>query len=465
MDQGMWTYDNRLRRRRFLQVTGLGLGAISAATLVQACGSDDKEKAAGQATASQPGAASEAAGGKKLSGNLTFLMWSHFVPAYDKWFDEFATNWGKANNVNMRVDHIPHLELPARQAAEVAAQGGHDVIQFAGTAGPNLFQKHLEDQDELMGRLEKEKGGWEDTARNLAFVNGHWKVFPDFFIRFPVLYREDLFKQEALSAPETWEDLLNSGRKLKPKGHPGGIGYVANHVDANASARAILWSFGGKYVDKDGKTVALDSRETREALRFGKALFDEAMTPEVLAWDDSANNRFLASGKGAWIHNPISAYLSIKPENPELFKNINIALTPKGPADRRTGVSPNTFGIWKFANNKDAARAFLSHYADSWMEGFRASNGYNHPMLKGWATKPMPILGDGDDPKLRILQDFAPLAGFMGWPGPVTPAADEVWQTFLIPQMFGKVVQGKSIDDAIKETEAAIKKVYDKHKS
>lgn len=460
MDQDTWKRAARpMPRRGFLRLTGLGLGAVSAASLLQACGSDSGDKSGKEA---QPAAGGQA-GTKKLGGQLSILMWSHFVPSYDKWFDQFAQDWGKANNVSVRVDHIPHLELPARQQSEVSAQAGHDIMQFAGTAGANLFQKHLEDQDTLMNRLDKEKGGWEQVAKNLAFVNGHWKAFPDFFIRFPILYREDLFKQEGLNAPDTWDDLLNSGRKLKPKGHPGGIGYVANHVDANASSRAILWSFGAKYVEKDGKTIALNSKETREALKFGKALFDEAMTPEVLAWNDASNNQFLASGKGAWIHNPISAYLSIKTENPELFKNIGIALTPKGPADRRTGVSPDTFGIWKFASNKDAAHAFLSYYADNWLDGFKASSGYNHPMLKGWATKPMPILGDGDDPKLRLLQDFAPYVGFMGYPGPVTPAADEVWQNFYIPQMFGKVVQGKPIDDVIKETEDTLKKIYAKY--
>src|SRR6185503_11401838 len=52
---------------------------------------------------------------------LRILQWSHFIPAYDTWFDNFAKAWGDKNGVKVRVDHIPHLELPARMAAEFAA--------------------------------------------------------------------------------------------------------------------------------------------------------------------------------------------------------------------------------------------------------------------------------------------------------------------------------------------------------
>ncbi len=64
--------------------------------------------------------------------SLRILMWSHFVPAYDAWLDDFARKWGQQNGVRVRIDHIPHLELPARYAAEFAAGAGHDLIYFVG---------------------------------------------------------------------------------------------------------------------------------------------------------------------------------------------------------------------------------------------------------------------------------------------------------------------------------------------
>ncbi len=463
MDANTWKRAARpLPRRRFLQVAGLSVGAASAAAVLAACGGGGESKQpSGQAA---PGAAQP--GAKKLGGDLKILMWSHFVPAYDQWFDKFAKDWGAANGVNVRVDHIPHLQLPARHAAEIASQAGHDIVQFALAVGggAHFYAKHLEDLDDIVAKVGEEKGGWTDFARRTSFVDGHWKTFPDFFIRFPILYREDLWAEIGMpKGPDTWEDILNGGRKLKAMGFPGGFG-INNHADSNSTLHAILWSYGAKTVQEDGKTVAINSKETREALRIVKAIFDEAMTPEVLAWDDSSNNTLLASGKGSWIHNPISASLSIKNDkNLELYNKIGIANTPKGPVDRRTYTPVNVFGIWKFANNKDAARAFLQHYAANWMEGYKASVSYDEPMLKGWIDEGFKWVATLDDPKLRTLTDFSSYAAMNGYPGPDTPAAEEVFQTYVIPQMFAKYVRGGNIDDVVKDTEAQIKKIYDKY--
>src|SRR5262249_57374087 len=86
---------------------------------------------------------------------LRILQWSHFVPQYDTWFDGFAKDWGKKNGITVTVDHIPHLELPARAAAQLAAGAGHDLIMFNGFGGPHLFEKHLLDLRGLIDELKK----------------------------------------------------------------------------------------------------------------------------------------------------------------------------------------------------------------------------------------------------------------------------------------------------------------------
>src|SRR2546423_981635 len=76
--------------------------------------------------------------------SLRILQWSHFVPAYDTWFDEFVKKWCEQAGVKVRVDRIPHLELPPRFAAEFAAGAGHDLIYFVGTILTALYHKNLE---------------------------------------------------------------------------------------------------------------------------------------------------------------------------------------------------------------------------------------------------------------------------------------------------------------------------------
>src|SRR5262249_17503334 len=158
------------------------------------------------------------------------------------------------------------------------------------------------------------------------------------------------------------------------------------------SYRSILWSYGASECDESGKNVTLNSKQTLEAVKFVRALYKEAMEPEVLSWDDASNNRCLASGLRSCIHNPISAPRSIQTANPELAEKISIRTPPAGPARRLAGSSPNSYGIWRFARNKDTAIEFLRHYAGHWVEAFEASTGYNHPLFANIVPQPMPIL-------------------------------------------------------------------------
>src|SRR5437879_1282305 len=63
------------------------------------------------------------------------LQWSHFVPTYDVWFDKYAKDWETSHGVDVTVDHINIADLGTRANAEVAAQQGHDLVQFLSPPG------------------------------------------------------------------------------------------------------------------------------------------------------------------------------------------------------------------------------------------------------------------------------------------------------------------------------------------
>src|SRR5438132_454358 len=70
--------------------------------------------------------------GRWLKGDLSIIQWAHFVPAYDVWFDKtWAVNWGQANDVQVKVDHILNTLLPARMSAEAAAGHPLGIVQSA----------------------------------------------------------------------------------------------------------------------------------------------------------------------------------------------------------------------------------------------------------------------------------------------------------------------------------------------
>ena len=392
---------------------------------------------------------------------LSILCWSHFVPAYDKWFDQFGQEWAAKNNVKVTIDHIPHLNLAAKIAAEIATQSGHDIVQLAAS-GTEKFAPALLDVHDLADKIGKKYGGWTPLAQNYSEVKGRYHSIPDYFIDFPGLYRKDLWTEHAgmPNGPDSWEDLRTGGAKLKAKGFPIGIG-LAHHDDSRASWRAIMWSYGAAEVAKDGKTITYNSKEMREALKFNKALYKEAMTPEVLAWDDASNNRFLASGRGSWIHNPISAYRSIEGQNKELADKIYVQLSPRGPVTRRSFANCRAYGVTKFSKNVDGAKAFLEALVDNYREGAKASTGYNMPFLKEFAKPPLPIISE--TPKLKPLEQDAEYHFTTGYPGPLTPAADEVYQQFVMVDALAQFCADKlDLEQAVKWGEEKIKSIYAK---
>jgi multiple sugar transport system substrate-binding protein len=425
------------RRREFLKTAGVGVAGASLATMLSA------RRAPAQ-----------------LKGtSLRILQWSHFVPAYDAWFDEFVKKWGDANGVKVRVDRIPHLELPSRIAAEFAAGAGHDLIYFVGTILTGLYYKNLIDVTDIVERAGKKWGGWIPSATPIAFVEGRWHAFPDFYIVAPMLWRKDLFEQEGLKPPDTWDLARVAARTLKPKGHPTGLAF-SHCNDSNLFMRSYLFSHGAR--ESDGKNVLLDSKEMREGLKALKALFDEGMTPEVFSWDDASDNRYLASGVACWIHDAISAYRTTEDTNPKVFQNTHLALEPQGLSGKRVSIAnPNAYAIWKFAKNVQGAKEFLLHLSENWQESMVGSRGYNMPFLRDAYKKPMPVIGS--DPKLQILQDFPDIVAFAGYPGPFTPPTQEVVATFIFPDMCTRVARGQSPDEAIKWAVGEYKRIYSKY--
>src|SRR5437879_3149254 len=103
----------------------------------------------------------------KAAGQLKILQWSHFVPAYDKWFDPWAKEWGSKRGVEVTVDHVGFADVVPRATAEVAAQSGHDVHMFLGLA--SAFEEHVIDLKDVVATLEKKHGKQVELAHRSTY--------------------------------------------------------------------------------------------------------------------------------------------------------------------------------------------------------------------------------------------------------------------------------------------------------
>jgi multiple sugar transport system substrate-binding protein len=387
--------------------------------------------------------------------SLSIVQWSHFVPEYDTWFDKFAKSWGEKNKIAVTVDHIPVQNVPARAAAEASAGSGHDLFGFNGAGGAHLYRKFFIDVSDLVKETEKKYGKVSVIGKQLGYNadDGTWSAFPDFFINFPGMYQKSLWDEIGMK-PDTWDNLRIGGAKLKAKGHPVGIS-LGHSNDPSTTWRGLLWSYGAAVQDETGKKIVLDSKEAVEAVKYAAALYKEAMTSDVLSWNDASNNQYIDSGVASYIINPISAYRTAQKLNKKLADDIFIIEPPKGPTRQIMGAASEFYGIWKFAKNREAAIEFLKYYVDNWPEAFKASEGYNNPCFANLVPRPMPILSN--DPtstpndKLSILQDSDKWSAIPGYPGPATPAMDEIYYAFIINDMMTKAATDQSsAEDSVK---------------
>ncbi len=403
------------------------------------------------------------------SKTLKILQWSHFVPGYDKWLDGvFTKEWGQKHDTEVTVDHITIPEINARAAAEVSAQKGHDLFMFLSP--PAAYEKQVIDHTELYQQVEKKHGKVIPLGHKSTYnpKTKKYFAFSDSYVPDPGNYRKDLWSQVGYpNGPDTWEDLRVGGKKIKDQlGNPVGVG-LSQELDTNMAVRALLWSFGGAEQDEAGNVV-INSKQTIEALKYMRALYKEAMTPEVFTWDPSSNNRGILAGKLSFVCNAISVTRQAEKDNPEMSKQIQITTALKGPVRRIAAEHVmDCYVIWNFAENKEGAKQFLVDLIDSFNSAFKASEFYNFPCFP--ATVPDLKTQIANDPKgvppdkYKVLGDVLEWATNVGYPGYATAAIDEAFNTFVLPTMFAKVARDEMTpEEAAKTAETELKRIFGK---
>ncbi len=359
---------------------------------------------------------------------LKIIQWSHFVPAYDKWFDgEFCKQWGQKHGTNVIVDHISIGEINARAAAEVSAKSGHDLFMFLSP--PAAYEKQVIDHAEVDQQVEKRWGKPIDLAVK-STLNPRTKkyfAFSDSYVPDPGNYRVDLWSQVGYPrGPNTWDDLLKGATAIKQKlGNPCGLG-LSQELDTNMAMRALLWSFGGAEQDEQGR-VAINSPQTVDALKYMAALYKQTETPEVFSWDPSSNNRAILAGKSSYVQNAISVTRQAEKDNPEMSKQIQLVPPLMGPVRRMASEHVmDCYVIWSFAQNQDGAKQFLVDYIDAFADAFKASEFYNFPCFPSTVPDIDALLAN--DPKAvppdkyKVLQGALEWSTNVGYPGYATAA-------------------------------------------
>jgi len=418
--------------------------------------------ALGIATALGTPGRARAAGRKRLR----ILQWSHFVPGYDRWFDAWARSWGEQRDTDVTVDHVGVNALNSTAAAEVSAGRGHDLVMFLRPRPvhePDVID-HREIVEECQRRYGKPLELAVRSTRNPR--SGKFHGFCDMVVPDPVNYRSDLWA-DAGQTPDDWDRVRLGGKAIKARtGIPVGIG-LSSEDDSAIALRVLLLSFGGAEQDANG-APALASKETVEAVKYVTALYREAMTPAVLAWDPSSNNRAMLAGQSSLVMNAISITRSAENDRLPIGSKIALARPPRGPA-RRIGLphATSVYVVWKFAENVEGAKAFLVDLVGHSREAFQASESYDFPAFPD-RVKDLPALL-AKDPKASPPDKYAVLADALDWmtnlgaPGYANAALDDAYGTWVLNTMFARAATGAdTAEAAVKQADQKLRQIWQK---
>jgi multiple sugar transport system substrate-binding protein len=442
------TGNRTMDRRTFLKVTGIALTAVSAGGL------------AGMLKARRAPAYAQVR-------KLHILQFEDFVPEGDGELRGQVAEAGKALGAEITLETINANDLQARITAAIDSRSGPDIIHMLHNWS-HLYQRGLTDVSDLADWKTKDQGGFYDVSLASSRVGGKWLSLPYGINGFQIAYRKSWFDEVgAKEFPKTWPEYREVGKKLKAMDRP--LGQTLGHTwgDAPAFSYPYLWSWGGNEVEKDGKTVVINSKQTTDSLKFMLGFWKDAHDEGGLAWDDTSNNRAFNSGQISATLNAASIYLTAK-RNPEkikdekgqpLWHDIFHAPLPAGPAGQFAYHIAFAHGIMKYSKEQKLAKEFLKwlHSKEQFVKWFEQEGAYSVGSTKFWETHP---LWEKFDLSLRPYRTAARGARMFGHAGPPTAKASEVYSKYIILDMYAKAVQGMPPADVAKWAEGELKKIY-----
>ena len=98
--------------------------------------------------------------------------------------------------------------------------------------------------------------------------NGRAYGIPQSLSPRPLVTRMDILDAAKVTPPTTWDELVEVCKKLQKLPKLTGYGMCLGlHSDTEHEVMNIIWSYGGKLVEADNKTVALHSPGTVAAVQ------------------------------------------------------------------------------------------------------------------------------------------------------------------------------------------------------
>jgi multiple sugar transport system substrate-binding protein len=390
-----------------------------------------------------PDAFAQAKWTPEKGAKLRVLRWKRFVQGDEDVWAANTKKFTEKTGVEVRIDAEGWEDVRPKAAVAANVGSGPDII-ISTAEDAHLYPEKLLDVSDVANYLGGKYGGWYPVGKDYCTHKGKWVAIPMGVAGACLVHRVSQVKAAGFdSVPKDTAGFLKLCQALKAKGTPVGFALGNATGDANTWCHWLVWSHGGKMVDKKGNVV-INSPETIAALEYVKQLY-ETFVPGTLSWLDPNNNKAFLDGQISLTNNGISVYYAAKnsqdPKVKEMAADIDHANFPIGPIGRPTEwhlFFPQM--VFKYTKFPNAAKAYLAFMMEKeqyepWQN---ASIGYVTQPLVGYEQNAVWKADPKGVPYRDLMKNMLP----NGYEGESAYASAACIADFIIVNMVAEAASG-----------------------
>jgi multiple sugar transport system substrate-binding protein len=309
---------------------------------------------------------------KEYAGTEITIVWEAGLQSLDP-LNFSGPKWKELTGIDVSVIEVPTAEMFTKILQEHrAGTGAYDALNVIPAWMPDLVRAGaLEDLDPYV-----DKYGYRDELKEIApvyrdnqmTVDGTIYGFPDDGDVFLFYYRKDIFDENGLKVPTTWEEFAETGQKLTDKYAPDmyGAAFFRDPPYAQYMFQERFRVEGGKFFDPDTMKATVNSD-------IGVKVFTDMraenafMPPGVETWGFVENLAAFLAGDtamtiswppyGRWAagYGTDEEALSWVPKS-QIAGKVGYALPPGGHPELAAGFS---LAVSSSSRNKEAAYLFI----------------------------------------------------------------------------------------------------------
>ncbi|MCA1646303.1 MAG: ABC transporter substrate-binding protein [Chloroflexi bacterium] len=413
----------------------------------------------------------------KINGKLQVVQARDFHPDHNALIEAKIKEFAQQQDYPLDHSYIDAYagsgDVVQKLTAAVQAGDAPDVLIHNSVQSSQLhFLDIIEDVDALEKDIEKVHGKVIPATTKEHFLENKWWAVPHFSRAGGFWVRQNAFKEAGI---DPFNDLTDLGKlrdaamKIsKPDKQFWGWGLTPNRSgDGDTTIRQGIFMFGGQITDETGQLVVLNKEPYRTSVILGLNFLKEtytdpkwaAMLPSgVGGWGDTGNNEAWLAGQIGITNNAGTVFAKAVVDKNPVADDSFLILQPKGlgPNARSLagGGAAMVFWIMKGSKNRDAAEQLIRylHSPDIYKQMFKISTGYVYPVREwGWDQ---PEITESSYAK-HVTENWKKISGdpsgYLGssYPDGQTPQINALDASNFLTDMFGEILAGKSVEDAV----------------